>query len=126
LPSIQITQDRNSRVGAWGLRNKGWVVLLSTARFVNAARVDPGILPSIRPRLGTASSDLGVACHIFALSILQVLERHLFLIPPVREDRIIWHSLAKEQFEVERGRIDETHPGEMDGLRLSLRRMPLQ
>jgi len=46
---------------------------LSTACFVDAARVNPDILPPIQLCLSTALLDLEVTRHFLAFSILQIL-----------------------------------------------------
>ena len=68
---------------------------LGAARLIDAARVNPDILPALTRRQGTASFDLGKSGHFVTIAALHVLERYLFLSPCVREDSI-WGNIVEE------------------------------
>ena len=70
--------------------------------FLDAARVNPDILPALTRRQGTASFDLGKSGHFVTIAALHVLERYLFLSPCVREDGIMRHLAAVELAELKR------------------------
>jgi hypothetical protein len=77
------------------------------ATFLNAARVNPDILPAVASSERTAASDLCKSFLVLATAVLHVLEQH-FLVPPrVGKDGIVRYMGSLKFSELDGRRAQE-------------------